>query len=253
MGRAVYAFDCVTGLCTPRDKIVANDKAEYALFGAAIALDGDRLVVGAPGTDNGRNARFGAAYVFSVREDGRWTQQQIFFVSPNQINYLMPSGLANGAATVTIANGQGAAVESRIQISAVAPGLFSANASGGGPAAALALRVRANGQQAYESVTRYDAQSQSFVLEPIDLSNPAEQVYLILFGAGIRHRGALQDVTLDLGGMKSPVSYAGASPEITGVDQINAQLPRSLAGRGEVDVSLSVAGKAANTVRVSIR
>ncbi len=195
----------------------------------------------------------GGASVTVRDSQGSSVRAPLFFVSPNQINYIMPSGLANGAATVTIANGQGAAIESQIQISAVAPGLFTANASGVGPASALALRVRANGQQqVYEPVARYDAQTQSFVLEPIDLSDPADQVYLILFGTGIRHRGSLQDVTVEVGGMKSPVVYADEASGLAGVDQINVLLPRSLAGRGEVAVSLSVAGKAANTVRVSM-
>jgi len=40
---------------------------------------------------------------------------------------------------------------------------------------------------------------------------------------------------------------------LLGFDQINARLPRSLAGRGEVEVGLSVEGKAANVVKVSIK
>jgi len=35
--------------------------------------------------------------------------------------------------------------------------------------------------------------------------------------------------------------------------QVNARLPRSLIGRGEVEVVLTVDGKAANTVRISIK
>jgi len=47
-----------------------------------------------------------------------------------------------------------------------------------------------------------------------------------------------------------PVLYAGAQGTLAGLDQVNAQLPQSLAGRGEVDVMLTVDGKPANTVRV---
>jgi uncharacterized protein (TIGR03437 family) len=174
----------------------------------------------------------------------------LFYVSPNQINYLMPSGLANGAATVTIKNGQGVEFQSPIQISAVAPGLFSANAYGTGPASALALRVRVDGQQVYEPVARYDAQTQSFVLEPIDLRDGAEQVYLVLFGTGVRNRGALAEVTVEAGGTQLPVAYAGASPDLAGVDQVNVFLPASLRGRGEQTITLRVNGKASNGVNV---
>jgi len=38
-----------------------------------------------------------------------------------------------------------------------------------------------------------------------------------------------------------------------GLDQVNVRLSRALAGRGEVDVSLSVDGRITNTVRINVR
>jgi uncharacterized protein (TIGR03437 family) len=49
------------------------------------------------------------------------------------------------------------------------------------------------------------------------------------------------------------VLFAGAAPGFVGLDQSNVRLPRSLAGRGEVDVVMTVDGKAANTVKVVIK
>ena len=48
-------------------------------------------------------------------------------------------------------------------------------------------------------------------------------------------------------------SNAGPQADFAGLDQVNGLLPRSLAGRGEVQVLLSVEGKPANTVTVNIR
>jgi uncharacterized protein (TIGR03437 family) len=174
----------------------------------------------------------------------------LFFVAPTQVNYLMPPGLAEGAATVTITNGLGVAVESLTEISAVAPGLFAANASGEGAAAALVLRIRADGEQVYEPVARYDAPTQSFVLLPINLSDDSEQVYLVLFGTGIRRREALEDVRLKLGETELPVDYAGAAPRLEGVDQVNVRLTAGLRGRGEQSVVLRVNDEATNGVKV---
>ncbi len=53
--------------------------------------------------------------------------------------------------------------------------------------------------------------------------------------------------------MAAPVSFAQAQGSLTGLDQVNALIPRSLLGRGEVDVVLTVDGKVANTVRVAIK
>lgn len=77
----------------------------------------------------------------------------------------------------------------------VAPGLFSANASGAGAVAVVALRVRADGSQSVEGINRFDAQTGRFVSVPIDLGPEGEQVFLILFGSGFRGRNALEAVT----------------------------------------------------------
>src|SRR5262249_2150269 len=64
----------------------------------------------------------------------------LFFVSPTQINYQVPPGAQSGPALVTVFNGSGSSATEAIQIVDVAPGLFTANATGSGVAAALALR-----------------------------------------------------------------------------------------------------------------
>ncbi|MGH8595266.1 MAG: hypothetical protein ACREXT_01260 [Gammaproteobacteria bacterium] len=139
----------------------------------------------------------------------------------------------------------------------VAPGLFTANASVQGVAAALALRVKADGTQAYEPVAQFDAARQQFVARPIDLGpdlgNATDQVFLILYGTGLRYRSALSAVAVKAGEIDAPVSFAGAVAGFAGLDQINAGLPRSLVGRSEVDVMLTVDGQAANTVKISIK
>ncbi len=192
-----------------------------------------------------------AGTTVTVRDSqGTAIRAPLFFVAPAQVNYLMPAGLADGIATVTITNGRGDAFENLTEIRAVAPGLFAANASGTGAAAAVVLRIRADGEQVYEPVARYDAPTQTFVLLPIDLSNPSEQVYLILFGAGIRRRGALEDVSIKLGETELPVAYAGAAPGLSGVDQVNLLLPASLRGRGEQTVVLRVNEEASNGVNL---
>jgi uncharacterized protein (TIGR03437 family) len=140
-----------------------------------------------------------------------------------------------------------------IEITNVSPGLFSADASGKGVAAAVALRVKANGEQVYEPVGRFDPATNRFVAVPIDVSNPAEQVFLLLFGTGFRHRSALTNVTARIGGVDAEALFAGAQGGFVGLDQCNLRLAPTLAGRGEVSVVLAVDGKTANTVNVAIR
>lgn len=178
---------------------------------------------------------------------------QLFFVSPGQINYVMPSGLAAGKATVTVLSGAGQTLTGATDIANVAPGIFSADASGKGLASAIALRVRGSGQQVFEPVARYDAAQKSFQALPIELNIPGEQVYLLLFGTGLRHRENLTDVTVEIGGYSIEPMFAGAAPGLPGIDQLNVAVPAELAGAGDVDVVVKVAGKIANIVKLNFR
>lgn len=60
-------------------------------------------------------------------------------------------------------------------------------------------------------------------------------------------------MTATIGGTPVMVGFAGAQGGFVGLDQLNlGPLPRSLAGRGEVDVVITVDGKVANTVKINI-
>jgi uncharacterized protein (TIGR03437 family) len=184
---------------------------------------------------------------------GAERQAPIFFVSPAQVNYQMPPGTAPGTATVTITNRYGEVSVGTVQIATVAPGLFAANANGQGVAAALALRVRADGSQQFEPVSRFDPAQNRFVSTPIDLGPATDQVFLILFGTGTRFRSSLPNVSARIGGVDAPVLFVGAQGDFVGLDQINLQIPRSLIGRGEVEIRMTADGQQANAVMVSIK
>ncbi|MGH9844694.1 MAG: hypothetical protein ACREEM_38745, partial [Blastocatellia bacterium] len=176
----------------------------------------------------------------------------LFFVAPTQVNYLIPAGTAARAATVTITSGDGKVSTGVVQIASVASGLFSANASGQGVAAGVALRVKADGTQSYEPIAEFNQAQNRFVAKQIDLGPTTDQVYLILYGTGFRNRSALAAMACKIGGVDAEVLFAGDAPGFVGLDQSNVRLPRSLAGRGEVDVVMMADGKAANTVRIAI-
>jgi uncharacterized protein (TIGR03437 family) len=55
------------------------------------------------------------------------------------------------------------------------------------------------------------------------------------------------------GGLATPVLYAGAQGELVGLDQVNVSLPRNLMGRGSVNLTLTVDGKATNSVQISVQ
>lgn len=225
----------------------ASSEQIVALFGANLAT-GTQIAdtVPLPTTLLGTTVK--------VRDSaGTERSAPLFFVSSGQINAQIPPGTANGSAQVVITSGDGKVSTGTIQISGVAPGLFTANSSGAGVAAATALRVSANGSQSFEPVSMFDAAQSRFVSVPIDLGPETDQVFLVLNGTGIRGRTALTAVTATIGGTAARVDYAGSQNTFVGLDQVNILIPRSLISRGEVDVVLTVDGKPANTVRVNIK
>lgn len=164
----------------------------------------------------------------------------LFFASPNQVNLLIPPETASGAAVIEARNGGAVVGRTTLEIKRAAPGLFTANASGSGLPAALALRVR-GGAQSYETIDH-----------PLDLGAVNEQLYLILFGTGLRGRISPADVLVRIGGINAPADAAPVSG-LVGLDQVNVLLPRELIGRGRVNLALTVNGfGAANLVEVEI-
>jgi uncharacterized protein (TIGR03437 family) len=75
-----------------------------------------------------------------------------------------------------------------------------------------------------------------------------------MFGTGLRKRSDLASVSGTIGGKVVPVVYAGETPGLVGLDQVNlGPLPRNLAGCGELDVMLQVDGKTTNSVMIAIK
>lgn len=185
--------------------------------------------------------------------EGTERDAPLFFVSPGQINYLLPTGTREGVASISVLKGSAIVATGTLPVTSVAPGLFSANSSGAGVAAAVALRVRANGSQSVEALSRFDQQLGRYVGLPLDLGPEGEQVFLILFGTGFRGRSALEAVTATIGNEEAEVLFAGGLAGFAGLDQANVRLPRSLAGKGEVSVLLTVDNRAANAVTVNVK
>lgn len=176
----------------------------------------------------------------------------LFFISPTQINFQIPAGMAAGAALFTVVKNGVSMSTGNAPIAAVAPSLFTADTSGRGLAAGQALRIKSGNVQSYEPLGRIDSQQGKFVPVEIDLGPTTDQVFLILYGTGFRNRRDLSVVSATIGGVATEVSFAGAQGGYAGLDQLNIRIPRSLSG-GEFDVAVSVDGKASNVVRVALK
>src|SRR5262245_45113774 len=194
-----------------------------------LALDGTSIVV--------RDA------MGTVRDAG------LFFVAPQQVNYLMPAGTVNGVATVTLRRNVVDTAQGAVNIETVSPGLFTANTSGSGVPAAVLFRRRA-GVDTFETVAEFNSATSMFDPKEIDLGPEGDLVLLIAFGSGIR---GLTSRSATIGGQNAPVDAVVPAPGFEGLEQINIIIPRSLISSGLVNVVFTADNKPANTVQLRIK
>ncbi len=168
---------------------------------------------------------------------------QIFFVSSTQINYWIPAGTALGQATVNI-TGAPNPFSAPLKIVTVAPGIFNL----GGVAIGYADTVASNGNQTYTTISSPNA---SGVYQPTPIDVSGGNVFLLLYGTGIRNHA--NPVTATIGSMTLPAAYAGAQGSFVGEDQINIALPASLAGAGLLKVTLTADGQTSNAGQIQIK
>ncbi|MGH9840636.1 MAG: hypothetical protein ACREEM_17805, partial [Blastocatellia bacterium] len=71
------------------------------------------------------------------------------------------------------------------------------------------LRVKPDGSQSFEPVSRFDAAQNKIIAVPIDFGPGEDCLFLLLFGTGFRGRGALSAVTVRIGGERLEALYAG--------------------------------------------
>jgi uncharacterized protein (TIGR03437 family) len=160
----------------------------------------------------------------------------LFFVSPGQINFLAPADVLTGAAVVEVVSADNTLSRGGINLASVAPSLFTSNASGLGAPAALLTKDGVN----FTLAGNTDGSPNP--------GNPGD--YLVLFGTGFRHASA-NSVNVTIGGKPAAILFTGAQGGFAGLDQLNTQIPTGVSG--DVDLIVSINGKAANTVKVRVK
>jgi uncharacterized protein (TIGR03437 family) len=176
---------------------------------------------------------------------------QMVYARTDQVQYQIPPGTNPGLATVAITSGDGTISVGTLNVVAVAPGLFSADSSGTSLAVAQVMRLAGGAYTGEQSTIHYDQAHGTFVTTPIDLGPETQQVVLVVYGTGIRF-SPQSGLSVTIGGVAAPIDHVGLQPNFPGLDQVSVTLPRSLIGRGEVDVVLVADGKTANVVKIAI-
>jgi uncharacterized protein (TIGR03437 family) len=203
-----------------------------SVYGAALAP----APISAPNSQSPPTTLGGVSVLIRDRGGKLWSAP-VLYVSPTQINFEVPTGLAPGNALIAAGNANGSASTLAAIVTDVAPGLFTLPNST--LAAAYAIRIEPDGSQTILAAGA-----------PIPLDQ--RPVYLCLFGTGIRGLSSMNGISASIGGVNATVSYAGPQDSIPGLDQVNVLIPPSLKGAGYVTVQIDVDLNNTNTVVVDL-
>jgi uncharacterized protein (TIGR03437 family) len=200
-------------------------------YGAGLAADTAQAPSGDPPTV------LSDATVTVIDSIGGVRPAGLLYASPTQLNFVMPSTVMSGPATVTLKRGDTVVYSVQTQVALVAPGIFTFSNGG---VAGQAIRVRADGSQSVEDIA-----------SGIDLAT--DSVYLVIYCTGVRGRSDLSKVTTIIGGQTVPALYAGQQGGFAGLDQINVLLPAGLRGSGVVNLSVTVDGSVSNSATLTFK
>ena len=159
----------------------------------------------------------------------------LVYVSPGQINFVVPAGTASGTTAVLVrSTDTGVARSGAVTVATTAPGIFSSDASGHGPGAILnAVTFRP---------------SPFLVITP---ENGADtRTRLAVYGTGFRGATSMTATATDTSGNSTnlTVEFAGAAPGFFGLDQLNFIVPAQLDSAGAVTLVISSTDSSSNAV-----
>ena len=156
----------------------------------------------------------------------------LIFVSPTQINFVVPGETPIGPATLTVDDGSNPLQEGANTnlITYLTLGFFTMSQNGKGVPAATAIRIRPDGNQELVPVFSCTITGQCSAV-PIDFTGGLP-VYLSLYGTGfgleLAKKPSLEALRCQVGGKDATVQFAGPHPLYPGLDQLNILIPQSL-------------------------
>ena len=155
------------------------------------------------------------------------TAAPLLFVSPGQINFQMPSAIGNSewfnitSATTVVTTAAGSSTPVTFGLGSL-PGLFTADRSGCGQAAAL--NIRSDGSVSVNTASNSAAPGDYVALYGTGFGFSATQPPDGAAAAGAATLQTMPGLTVDEN-LTASIAYAGLAPTLAGVDQINFQVP----------------------------
>jgi uncharacterized protein (TIGR03437 family) len=157
----------------------------------------------------------------------------LFYVSPTQINLLLPEASSDMKTVVIRDDRVSNPLSPQMQL--WAPGLFTLDASTGGPVAALHVGGR--------------------LVTAANPARPGERIEIYGTGWGVQNPLLLIPIALpivQIGGMTAPVAFEGVAPGFPGLSQVNVTVPANAPSGAAVPIVISFGSFTSNTATIAI-
>lgn len=177
----------------------------------------------------------------------------LFGVYGTQINFQVPwqlSGQTQTTLTVTSADATSAPVT--VPLAAQGPGIFLLNTSGqaaveiAGTATIAAAAGTFPGSRAAQAGVDY------ITIYCTGLGAVTNQPATGALSSGTTLSQASATVTVSIGGVNAPVTFAGLAPGYLGLYQVNAQVPANAPTGAAVPITIGIGGKTSNQATIAV-
>ncbi len=177
-----------------------------------------------------------------------------------QINYQVPYQLQPGLAKLEVLNNDVVVTTGYVIVGSVAPGVFTATATGKGQAVAVNQDFSLNGDPAQTPTAKPEARGRIVTLFANgpggQFVNPANgQALMPASGAPIPaspiHATASAPI-VTIGGMPATVTFSGLTPGLVGLWQLNVMIPANAPVGNAVPVEIKLNRKIANQTTIAV-
>jgi len=287
----LIGFIFFAGISSSQTKLTTVSAADYSYLVApnsVVSLFAPNIATGAfsatqpPPTP--LPLTLGKVNVVFTDSGGNTFVASLIAVTPDQVNAILPANMKPGNGTVSLTASNGEVITGSVQVTQVAPSIFTADQSGTWLAAAQVVIAHSDGTQTVIGSVATCGNTPVFngtgysncVPVPVDIGTAADEAVLELFGTGIRNVSAV--VASNPNCLCDPVDVAppgydgyyyqvlyfgpqgsGGPTSFFGLDQVNIVLPHFLAGAGLVSFDVLVVSSnvsmiaPVNTVSVYIK
>jgi uncharacterized protein (TIGR03437 family) len=179
-------------------------------------------------------------------------QLPLVFVSPNQINAILPYGVTTKAKyQVIVQRGGALSTAETIVVLDAQPAVFTVDQSGKGQG--HIYKIAADGSQSLASSAAPVTAGDVLTIYCAGLGEVQPHL-----DAGVRApfdtlEYTVNPATAAIGGVNANVLFSGLTPGFTGLYQINLSVPAGVAPGGSVPVVLNIAGQSSVPVTIAVR